>query len=173
MQPPGSDLILSFKSWERQSIDIVGPKPMTRSKNQYLLKVVGFCFAFPLRNITSSGVIKSLSTLFAIFGTPGFIHSDRGPQFVSSKFQNFCCQNGIATSKSTPYYPQGNAMTKTNATTELCERPFSACYTPLTAHSLTGKVSYHQFFRRSGHSSIPSPKRVRMTDSFVLLFQTR
>ena len=108
LQPPGSNLILSSKSWERQSIDIVGPKPMTRSKNQYLLTVVGFFFAFPLRNITSGGVIKSLSTLFAIFGTPGFIHSDRGPQFVSSKFQNFSCQNGIATSKSTPYYPQGN-----------------------------------------------------------------
>ena len=49
---------------------------MTRSKNQFFLKVVeefsGFPFAFPLRNITSSsGVIKCLSTLFAIFGTPG------------------------------------------------------------------------------------------------------
>ena len=89
--PPGSDFIRSSKPWERLSIDIVGPKPMTRNKNQYLLTVVDefirFPFAFRLRNITSSSVIKCLSTLFAIFGTPGFIHSDRGTQFVSSEFQ--------------------------------------------------------------------------------------
>ena len=35
-------------------------------------------------------------------------------------------------------------MAKTSATTEFCGRPFSACYTPQTAHSLTGKVSYHR-----------------------------
>ena len=60
--------------------------------------------------MTSSSVIKCLSTLFAIFGTPGFIHSDRGTQFVSSEFQNFCRQNGVATSKTTPYHPQGNGQ---------------------------------------------------------------
>ena len=109
---PGSDLIRSTKPWERISVDTVGPKPMTRSKTQYLLTVVDelsrFPFAFLLRNITSSSVIKSLSTLFAIFGTPGFIHPDPGAQFLSSEFQNFCRQNGVATSKTTPYYPQGN-----------------------------------------------------------------
>ena len=114
LRPSGSDLIRSSKPWERLSIDIVGPKPMTRNKNQYLLTVVDefsrFPFAFPLRNITSSSVIKCLSTLFAIFGTPGFIHSDRVTQFVSLEFQNFCRQNGVATSKTTPYHPQGNGQ---------------------------------------------------------------
>ena len=114
LRPPSSDLIRSSKPWERLSIDIVGPKPMTRNKNQYLLTVVDefsrFPFAFPLRNITSSSVIKCLSTLSAILGTPGFIHSDRGTQFVSSEFQNFCRQNGVATSKTTPYHPQGNGQ---------------------------------------------------------------
>ena len=90
------------------------PQTNDKNKNQYLLTVVDefsrFPFAFPLRNITSSSVIKCLSTLFAIFGTPGFIHSDRGTQFVSSEFQNFCRQNGVATSKTTPYHPQGNGQ---------------------------------------------------------------
>ena len=113
LSTPGSDLIRSSKPWERQSVDIVGPKPMTRNRNQYLLTVVDessrFPFAFPLRNITSKSVIKCLSTLFAIFGSPGFIHSDRGTQFVSSEIQNFCRQNGFATSITTPYL-QGNGQ---------------------------------------------------------------
>ena len=61
-------------------------------------------------SLSPSSVIKYLSTLFAIFGTPGFIHSDRGAQFVSSEFQNVCRQNGAATSKTTPYHPQGNGQ---------------------------------------------------------------
>ena len=58
-------------------------------------------------------------------------------------------------------------MAKVSATTELCARQFSACYTPQTAHSLTENVSYNRRFRRSGHSSIPSPRRAPMTASFV------
>ena len=41
-----------------------------------------------------------------------------------------------------------NAMAKTSASTELCGRPFSACYTPQTAHSLTGNVFYLRRSRR-------------------------
>ena len=118
LRPRVNGLIRSSKPWERLSIDIVDPKPMTLSKNQYLLTVVDkfsrFPFAFPLRNITSSSVIKCLLTVFAIFGTPGFIYSDRGTEFVSSEFQNFCRQNGVATSKTTPYHTQGNGQNERN-----------------------------------------------------------
>ena len=62
MRPPGSDLIRSSKPSERLSINILGTKPMTRSKNQYLLTEVEgfnrFPSTFPLRNITFSSVIK-------------------------------------------------------------------------------------------------------------------
>ena len=59
------------------------------------------------------------------------------------------------------------AMAKTSGITELCGRPFSACYTPKTAHSLTGNVSYHQRSHRFGHFSIRSPRRVPVIASFV------
>ena len=131
---PRQRFIRSSKPWERLSIDIVGPKLMTRNKNQYLLTVVDefsrfpfafplrnitsssvinefsrFHFAFPLRNITSSSVIKCLSTLFAIFGTPGFVHFDWGTQFVSSEIQKLLPPK-LAISKTTPYHPQGNGQ---------------------------------------------------------------
>ena len=69
-----------------------------------------FPFAFPLRNITSSSVIKCLSTLFAIFGTPEFIHLDRGTQFALSEYQSFCRQKGVAISKITPYHSQDSGQ---------------------------------------------------------------
>ena len=47
LRPPGSSPIRSSKPWERHSIDIVGPKPMTRSKNQYLRTVVDEFSRFP------------------------------------------------------------------------------------------------------------------------------
>ena len=97
-----------------QSTYIVGCKSLTQSK-ELLLTVVNkfstFPFAFPLWKITSSSVINCLLTLIAIFGTPGFIHFDRGTQFVSSEFQIICCQNGVATSKQRPKTLRASAKT--------------------------------------------------------------
>ena len=70
LRPPGSDFIQSAKPWERQSIDIVGPIPMTGSKNQYLPTVVNDFISFPSaicpRIITSGSFVKGLLTIFAI-----------------------------------------------------------------------------------------------------------
>ena len=46
---------------------------------------------------------------FCHLRNPRFIDYDLGAQFVSSEFQNFCCQNGVATSKTTPFH-QGNGQ---------------------------------------------------------------
>ena len=121
----------SSKTCERLSIDIVGPKAMTRSKtntfSQWWMRLVRSrlpSLSGTSRLLASSSVFRQF---FTIFGTPGIFHFDRGPQFVSSEFQNFCRQNGVATSKTTSYH-----RFKTNATTELCgrqttNRPLSDC----------------------------------------------
>ena len=113
-QPPKQQLIQSTRPWERLSIDIVGPKEISQSGNQYLLTVIDeysrFPFAFPLRKITSSSVKGCLAQLFSIFGPPSFIHSDRGTQFQSEKFQEFCFSRGIGLSRTSPYHPKGNGQ---------------------------------------------------------------
>ncbi|KAF2884124.1 hypothetical protein ILUMI_22044 [Ignelater luminosus] len=43
-----------------------------------------------------------------MFGTPAYIHSDRGTSFMSQEVKNFLTSNGIASSRTTPYNPQGN-----------------------------------------------------------------
>ena len=164
LRPPSSDLIRSSKPWERLSIDFVGPEPMTRSKNQYLLTVVDefsrFLFALPLRNITSSSVIKCLLTLFAIFGTLGSFTSTGSH---SSSHRN--SKTSAAKMELRP--PKLRPTTSGQWPKRNCVMPFSAFYTPQTAHSLTGSVSYYQRSRRFGQLSVRSPKKVPMIAAFV------
>ena len=43
---------------------------------------------------------------------PAYVHSDRGPSFMSNELQQWLREKGIATSGTTPYNPQGNGQTK-------------------------------------------------------------
>lgn len=69
-----------------------------------------FPFAFSCPNMNSSTVIKCLDQIFTLCGTPGFIHSDRGPSFMSQELKEYLSQRGIATSRTTPYHPIGNGQ---------------------------------------------------------------
>ena len=82
-------IVKASKPFEFLGVDIVGPKvPSAKSQSRFVLTVVDeysrFPFAYPLRNITSQALIAWFSQLFEIFGSPGFIHSDRGSQFISA-----------------------------------------------------------------------------------------
>ena len=88
--------------------------PSPGTGNCFLLTVTDkysrFSFAFTLRSITLTTVISRLRHLLSVFGYPSFIHTDRVKQFSSNEFQQFCQENGIAHSQSTPYHPVGNGL---------------------------------------------------------------
>ena len=66
---------------------------------------------FPCRNTTAQTVINCLTTLFFMFGLPGFVHTDRGSCFSAKVFKDFLHFRGIATSRTTPYHhPTGNSQ---------------------------------------------------------------
>ena len=115
-KPPNATFIKATKPFERRlNIDFVGPKaPAERTGNMYLLTIIDefsrFPFAFALKAISALSVTSCLDKLFAIFGVPGFIHTDRETQFMSSEFQNFCSGKGISLSRTTPYNPRGNGQ---------------------------------------------------------------
>ena len=69
-----------------------------------------FPFAIPCPDSESSTVIKCLTEIFAIFGTPGCIHSDNGPSLISAELKSFLLAHGIATSNSAVYNPRGNGQ---------------------------------------------------------------
>ena len=56
-------------------------------------------------------------SLFALFGTPSSLHSDRGAQFESNELHQFLLRNGVAKTRTSPYRPQGNGQCeRTNGT---------------------------------------------------------
>ena len=112
-KPPTAHLIKATQPFERLNIDFKGPLPSS-SPNKYMLTVVDefsrFPFAFPCRNVSTASVISCTDQLFSIFGMPAFVHSDRGSSFMSAELRQYLHGRGIATSRTTPYNPQGNGQ---------------------------------------------------------------
>ena len=112
-KPIQAHLINATQPFERLNIDFKGPL-LSASKNKYLLTVVDeysrFPFAFACTDMTTPTVIKCLTQLFAIFGMPGYVHSERGPSFLSVELKQFLHSVGISTSRTTSYHPPGNGQ---------------------------------------------------------------
>ena len=112
-KPPVSHLIKSTQPFERLNIDFKGPFP-SASPNTHMLTIVDefsrFPFAFPCRDVSASTVTMCLDQLFAIFGMSAYVHSDRGSAFMSEELRGYLHDKGIATSRTTPYNPQGNGQ---------------------------------------------------------------
>ena len=116
-QPHDGHLIKATRPFERLNMDIVGPKTPTRNTGRRFLFVIvdeysRFSFAFALNDITTDSLLSCLQQLFALFGTPSFVHSDRGSQFMAEDFDSQLLQWGIALSRTTPYNPQGKGQTE-------------------------------------------------------------
>ena len=98
---------------ERLNMDFKGPLP-TSTRNRYLLTIIDeysrFPFAFPCPDMTATTVIKCLSKLFSTFGMPSYIHTDQGSNFMSEELKSYLNSHNIATSRTTPYNPQGNGQ---------------------------------------------------------------
>uniref|UniRef100_A0A5S6QM86 RNA-directed DNA polymerase n=1 Tax=Trichuris muris TaxID=70415 RepID=A0A5S6QM86_TRIMR len=112
-RPETAALIKATQPFERLNLDFKGPLPGDPAR-RFLLCIVDeysrFPFAFPCADTSAASVIKVLTELFSVFGTPGYIHSDRGSAFMSQELRQFLASNGIACSRTTPYNPQGNGQ---------------------------------------------------------------
>ncbi len=132
--PKGKHLIKATQPFERLNIDFKGPLPSSpQSPNKYILNIVDeysrFPFAFACPDVKWTTVRSCLYQLFSVFGMPSYVHSDRGSSFMCKELKDFLHSHGIATSRTTPYNPQGNGQVeKYNGTLwkaimlQLCDR---------------------------------------------------
>lgn len=106
-------LIKATSSFERLNLDFKGPLP-SNTKNRYILTIVDeysrFPFAIPCKDLSATTVIHHLESIFSTFGMPSYIHSDRGSAFMSRELKTYLASHGVATSRTTPYNPQGNGQ---------------------------------------------------------------
>lgn len=112
------------------SIDFVGPLPVSRKQNMYLLVVV-CCFSkytmmFPMRRATAEGVIINLEdSVFLVHGVPQTIFLDNASQFISKNLESFFKKYQVPNIYFTPKYtPQVNTVERYNKTIMTCVSTF-------------------------------------------------
>ena len=114
-KPQNQTLIEATRPFQRLNLDFKGPIPSS-TPNKFFLTAIDeysrYPFAFPCSDMTSTTVIQCLTQIFALFGQPDYIHSDRGSNFLSTEVKSFLNSKGIASSKTTPYNPRGNGQTE-------------------------------------------------------------
>nr|GEW37969.1 reverse transcriptase domain-containing protein [Tanacetum cinerariifolium] len=95
-----------FDIW---GIDFMGPFPSSRG-NKYILVAVDYLSkwveAKTLPANDARDVVKILKSLFARFGTPRTIISDRGTHFCNDQFVKVMLKYGVTHRLSTAYHPQ-------------------------------------------------------------------
>ena len=91
-RPNQEVLVKATQPMERLSMDFKGLVKSV-SGNYYLLIIVDefsrFPFAFPCKNMTSSVETQCLDKLFALCGTPSFVHTDNAAAFASTEFKTY------------------------------------------------------------------------------------
>lgn len=105
---------------EAFSCDILGPFPMSYSRNQYLFVCSDYfskyVTLFPLRNITARAIVKCIEKgIFLLHGVPKYIFCDNGPQFTSKDFRDLMVKYSVPHIFYNPrYHPQTNQTERVN-----------------------------------------------------------
>ena len=99
------------RAFEKVQMDIVGPLPVTKKGNRYLLtlqdNLTKYSDAIPLLSIDSVTVAIALAEQFiSRFGCPRTIQTDQGSNFVSNIMKTFCRIFKIQRITSTAFHPQ-------------------------------------------------------------------
>lgn len=111
---PIETIKLPHKRFQHIHIDLVGPLPISNGY-RYVLTVIDrytrWPEAYPLRDITAENVVQCLVRNYVSrFGVPEIITTDRGSQFESDLFYEWCKQLGTTRTRTTAYHPQSNGL---------------------------------------------------------------
>lgn len=118
------------RPYQMISIDLMGPLPVTRKQNCYILVVTccfsKFCHIYPIKKATSQIIVKIMEEqIFLVHGIPQTIFLDNGPQFISgitnALFKKYNVPNVFFTPK---YTPQVNTVERYNKTIITCVSTF-------------------------------------------------
>ncbi len=110
--PPSRPLPPCALPFERWGIDFVGPFPLSKNKNRFIITAIDYssrwAVAKPVK--TTDAVVDFLYQLLVDYGSPFEIVSDLGSGFVDKGVQEFLQKHSILHACSTPYHPQSNGM---------------------------------------------------------------
>lgn len=101
--------------FQRVAIDVIGPiSPSSRKGNRYVLTLVDMATRYPdavaLKTITTVEIAEALLEMFARYGVPKEILSDRGSNFTSDLMREINRLMSIQQLLTTPYHPMCNGL---------------------------------------------------------------
>lgn len=110
------------RPFQMMSMDLVGPLPVTRKQNTFLLVLTccfsKYCMLFPIRRATAEIISRILEErVFLVHGIPSTLLMDNGRQFTSNTMRNLFSAYNIPNIYYTPLYtPQINTVERYNKT---------------------------------------------------------
>ena len=126
LKSPVQDLISITSPWPfaQWGIDIIGPLPMAPTQKKLLLVATDYFSkwieADAFSSIKDRDVTRFISkNIVCRFDIPRSIVSDKGPQFDSRVYRDFCQELKIRNLYSTPWYPQSNGQAEASNKTLL------------------------------------------------------
>ena len=100
--------------FERVAADIVGPLPMTKKRNRFILTLVDTCTmwgeAIPLTRIDTKTVADAFVGIFTRLGFPRQILTDNGSQFCGKLMEEVYKLLHAQHVRATVYHPQANGQ---------------------------------------------------------------
>ncbi len=117
------------KPWEYTGVDFIGPLPRTPCGNAYILVFVDnfskWVEVSAVKEATAHvAASKLLSEVFARYGMPTYLISDRGSPFVSELFNHVLTTLGSEHRLTTAYHPQTNVTERVNRTSKTAIRAY-------------------------------------------------
>ena len=104
--------------WVVIAADIMGPFPKSKSGFTYVLVVQDLftkwmeCFA--LRAANGKNICEALEEVLSRWGTPKFLLTDNGTEFINRTLRAFATEHGITQTTVPPYHPQANPVERVN-----------------------------------------------------------
>ncbi|GJX87364.1 reverse transcriptase domain-containing protein [Tanacetum coccineum] len=138
-----------FDVW---GIDFMGPFPSSKG-NKYILVAVDYLSkwveAKALPTNDARVVCKFLKSLFARFGAPRAIISDRGTHFCNDQFAKVMLKYGVTHRLSTAYHPQtsGQVEVSNRGLKRILVRRLSSYKTPIGCYSVQLVYGKHVIYR--------------------------
>ncbi len=101
--------------FERWGVDIVGPLPITREENRYIVVAMDYFSRWPEARPLKTANVDTVATflyeeIICRFGTPRTLQNDRGTHFMNELIQRLTKRFKIKHSLSSPYHSQSNGL---------------------------------------------------------------
>lgn len=100
--------------FEKIALDIVGPFPLTKFGNRFLLVITDYFTrwpeAYPIENTKSETILRCLENFISTHGVCKHIVTDKGSNFISEVISKFYKKFNIVKHTTTSYHPQSDGV---------------------------------------------------------------